>query len=250
MDDPARQYECAPITEAIIDLRVSPCEGLRLDALRELPVSHADVFPTREPTIEAVGTFQVEPGVAASASAQQTQTGYKFASADGRRIVQQRFHGFTYSRLAPYESWRPFRDQAKSLWQQYRERVAPAAVTRLAVRYINRIDLPGPCELKDYFRTVPEVSPALPQNLSGFFMQLRLCLEEQVELVINQAPAKSDREGVASVILDLDLFLRVSVMQSEEEIWQFFETLHAQKNFAFEACLTDRSRELFQPCQP
>ena len=73
----------------------------------------------------------------------------------------------------------------------------PEAIERLAVRYINRIDVPSPgIDLKQYFRTSPEISPDLPQELSGYFMQLTLPQPDLGGAVlINQAiipPPKPD----------------------------------------------------------
>ena len=46
-------------------------------------------------------------------------------------------------------------------------------VVRMAVRYINRLDLPGPgVDLKEYLKTWPEASADLAQPLASFLMQL------------------------------------------------------------------------------
>src|SRR5207253_4384748 len=104
----------------------------------------------------------------------RTHIGYTFTSSDGLQAFQSRLDGFTFSRLAPYNGWESFCSEARRLWNIYREVTQPQAVTRAAVRYINRLDLPLPIrDLKDYLRTVPEVSPDLPQGLSGYFMQLQ-----------------------------------------------------------------------------
>jgi uncharacterized protein (TIGR04255 family) len=151
------------------------------------------------------------------------------------------------NRLAPYEGWQPLRDEAKRLWVAFREKTQPTKVTRLAVRYINRLDMPSQSELKDYLRTSPEVSPELPQGLSGFFMQLTLPQPDiRGTLVLNEAGVPSGRPEVASVVLDIDLFREEDVGQSEEWIWDYLESLRRRKNEIFEACITDRLRELFQ----
>ena len=174
----ASHYPNAPIKEAIIDLRVKPGDGLKLEQLERVGAGE-EAYPKQDETYHAVGMMEVQAGVSASASAHQRQTGFKFTSGNEKYIWQARMDGFTFSRLAPYESWEPFRDEAKRLWCLYRERTAPAEVVRLAVRYVNRIDLPADCvDLKRYFRTSPEVSPELPQQLAAFFMQLRIPLED------------------------------------------------------------------------
>jgi uncharacterized protein (TIGR04255 family) len=243
-------YPNAPITEAIIDLRVVPRAETQLHDLEETQSGEERSYPRKDKIFEAVGLLEVRAGKSASASAAQQQSGFKFTSEDGKYIWQSRFDGFTFSRLAPYESWVPFRDEAKRLWIQYRARTAPQTIDRLAVRYINRIDIPGQTiDLKDYFRTSPEVSSDLPQQLAAFFLQLRI---PQPDLpghaLINQTIVPPAREGVISVVLDVDLFRKADAPSDDVAIWDFFEHLHDRKNTIFEACITDRTRELFQKC--
>jgi uncharacterized protein (TIGR04255 family) len=246
-----RHYLNAPITEAIIDLRVQPRTGLKLEELEQVVSGEEFAYPKRDGMFEVVGKMEVHSGVSASASVGQTQTGFKFTSDDAKHIWQSRRNGFTFSRLAPYESWQPFRDEACRLWTRYRKQFEPLSIVRLAVRYINRIDIPGDgIELKDYFRTSPEVSEDLPQRLAGFFMQLRIPQEDlQGQLLINQTIVPPANEGVVSVVLDVDLFRSDDVPNDEPGIWRFFEELHVRKNEVFEACITNKTRELFDECR-
>jgi len=119
---------------------------------------------------------------------------------------------------------------------------------RVALRYINRLDLPMPMDnLNTYLRTYPEVGPDLPQSLAGFLMQLQIPHEDiKAFLVLNQAMVPPAREGVASMILDLDLFRTSNLPQSDEEIWEYFEILRTRKNEIFEGCITDATRRLFR----
>lgn len=243
-------YPNAPITEAIIDLRVTPAEGgdralLKLNEDGVLPE-----YPKQEELFEAVGQMAVGPR-GGSASVQQSPIGWKLTSADQRQIVQSRINGFTFSRLAPYDRWELFRNEARRLWDVYRKRLKPEAVVRVAVRYINRIDLPGDSvDLKEYFRTSPEIAPELPQQLEGYFMQLRFPYPDvSGHCLINQTIVPPARENVVSVVLDIDLFRSQDLPQQEDDIWTCFEALHEGKNTIFEACITDPTRRLFSSCQ-
>ena len=189
-----------------------------------------------------------EVGDRVAASAKQEHTGYVFTSTDKKQVLQARFDGFTFSRLAPYREWESFRDEARRLWTVYRERTSPAEVLRLAVRYINRFDLPGPnTELKDFFRTTPEISPDLPQTLSSFFLRVVIPQDDlNGQLLINQTIIPPASPDAVSVVLDIDLFRDTEVPDREDGIWQFFEQLHDRKNDVFEACITDRARELIR----
>ena len=241
------RYVKAPITEAIIELRADPRADLLIDDLQTLRSGLSQPYPNVTPTFEAMGRVEAQPGASASASAAHEQNGLRFVTPDGESICQFRKSGVAFSRLAPYESWEPFRDEARRLWTMCRESVQPGRITRLAVRYINRIDIPEQMvDLKDYFRTSPEVSPDLPQNLAGFFMQIRIPQEDiGAQVLINQTIISPACEGVVSVVLDLDLLRTENIAEDEKGIWTYFETLHARKNEIFEACITDRTRNLF-----
>jgi len=240
-------YSKAPITEAIIDIRVRLPERVRLDDLERLHgVIRAD-YPGKSSRSLFQGRFEAEEkGV--SASAIKKPMGFLFKSRDEKQIVQARLDGFTMSRLAPYESWEPFRDEARRMWTLYRDAVNPDAATRIAVRYINRIDVPLPCgDLKDYFRTVPEVAPGLPQLLSGLFMQLTIPQNDiGCTTILTEALIEPTTPEVTSVVLDIDLFRSENVPQGDPELWALFETLHDRKNHVFEACITNKTRELIE----
>ena len=241
-----KHYSNAPITEAILDLRVNPPDDLRLqDIMRSMQGEQA-AYPEVHNRMVAHG--RVEVGESISAAATQRQTGYVLTSADQQQVVQIRLDGFSFSRLAPYENWESFRDEGRRLWTRYREQTPLAAVVRIALRYVNRFDLPETkVELKDFFRTGPEVSPDLTQPLSNFFLRLVIPQDDlKGTLLINQTMVPPVREGCLSVVLDIDLFRDADIPDTEESIWSLFELLRERKNQVFEACITDRIRELIQ----
>ncbi len=246
----ARHYPKAPITEAIIDLRVEFAEDIDAATLKRVGDSVLADYPQQEELFEATGQFDVRPGIGTSTSVHQHSAGYKASSADKKQILQSRRNGFTFSRLAPYDRWETFRNEARRLWKVYRETTAPSLISRLALRYVNRIDIPYQnVDLKDYFRTSPEIAPELPQELAGFFMQLQLpCPELNAYALLNQTTVPPAREGVVSVVLDVDLFRTQEPPQDEQAVWDYFETLHRGKNEVFEACITDSTRKLFELC--
>lgn len=240
----SRHYSKAPITEAIIDLRVTLPQGFSLEQLADIQARISDRFPTKEPI--HVGTLMFEAGPNIKIEAGRQQNGFLFRSKDGLMVFQATLGGFTFNRLAPYTSWEEFSGEARHLWEIYKDVCRPSSVNRAAVRYINRLDLPGPLlDFKDYLRTVPEVSPDLPQGLSTFFMQLHIPQEDlNCMLIINEAFMPPTSPELVSVLLDIDLF-REQVWQSgDKEVWNFLEQLRHRKNEVFNACITDKTKEL------
>jgi uncharacterized protein (TIGR04255 family) len=240
----AKYYSRAPITEAVLGFLVKLPNSISVESLAKVQEGQNAQYPTRYN--RKMLRAQVFGGEAVGTTASQAQVGYDFHSGDGKQIFQARLDGFAFSRLAPYDRWESFRDEGRRLWEIYRTVAQPEAITRIGVRYINRLDLPlQNLDFKHYLRTVPEVSPDLPQGLSGYFMQLQIPLEDlKATLVINQTLAPQPGPNMVSVLLDLDLFRDVEVPQEEEAIWRYLEKLKVRKNVVFEACITDQTREL------
>lgn len=165
--------------------------------------------------------------------------------------MQARLDGFSFSQLAPYDTWDTFRSEARRLWQIYSSVAKPEIVKRVAVRYVNRLDLPvsssGDLDFKDYLKTVPEISPDLNQSLSSYFMQLHIPQEDlQANLVLNEAIFPQERHDVVSVLLDLDLFSLIELSSDGDEVWKLLERFRRRKNKIFEACITDKTREILK----
>lgn len=241
-----RHYLRAPITEALIDIRVELPEGTTVQNLEMVQTGMESAYPTKTHRNVAVIQAQVSRELTAAAASSRPD-GVLLVSGDRKQVFQARLDGFTFSRFAPYEDWDTFRSEARRLWDVYRRVAQPTRTTRLALRYINRLDLPLPVhDLKDYLRTVPEISSELPQELSGCFMQLRIDLNELHScLLLSEAIIKPAKPGVASMVLDIDIFRDDNVPADEDAIWSFFEKLRHKKNEVFEACITAKARELF-----
>lgn len=182
------------------------------------------------------------------------QGGFRFTSQNKQEILQARVDGFTFSTLAPYDRWEPFRDEARRLWELYRSAAKVESVTRAAVRYINRIDIPTSdvFQLDEYLRTHPEVSDDMPHGtIANFFMQIQTWQEDlDCMVIINEAPAPSPDQTTTSIRLDLDLFREWFGepwrADQDEAVWEFLEQLHDRKNEVFEASITDATRRLIK----
>ena len=239
-------YPKAPITEAIIDIKVALPPSAGLDNLMQAHANEEQAYPHVKKLKVTSGQLQL--GVEATTTSSTKQVGHWFQSGDGKQVYQARLDGFTMSRLAPYERWETFRTEARRLWDAYKAAVSPERVVRVAVRYVNRIDIPLPLrDLKDYLRTVPEVSPDLPQGLAGYFMRLEIPLDDiKSQCLVNEAIISPATPNVVSVVLDIDIFRTVDLPTEEGDTWGLIEDLRSRKNSVFEACITDKARELFE----
>lgn len=243
-----KHYKRAPVTEAIIDIRVTLPEGFTVEKLRDIYPFVSNSLPTIEPFYKGIEAFSYKPGSAFEVNTSEKQIGFWFRSEDNLQTFQASLEGFTFNRLAPYESWEKFSSDARTYWEIYKKICEPVQVTRVAVRYVNQLNIPAKqlIELKDYLKTAPEVSSALPQSaIQAFYMQLQIPQNDlHCMLVVTEAIAPPVNPEVVSVILDFDLFRQQIWADSDREIWDFLEQLHQRKNEVFEASITDKTREL------
>jgi uncharacterized protein (TIGR04255 family) len=238
-------YENAPIMEAVLDIRVEPWSGLSADALAEIPAGAA--YSTVDDIHMSVSQIQIGPRPSTTMSSHHS--GFSYKSADLKYVFQAQVAGFTLSRLAPYENWDQFSTEAKRLWGAYKSIAKPEKATRIALRYINRVDIPLPLiDFSEYLRTLPEISSDLPQGLSGYFMQLAIPLDGLTNglVIINETMVPPPSPDFTSILLDIDVSVSDSVSTDSDLIWETFEKVRHKKNLVFNACLTEKAKEMFK----
>lgn len=240
----------APITEALIDIRVKLPSQTDVAKLAAFHDSIKQRYPAKQERVSWRGHIEVKasPVAHASQSAAGGPDGYLFTSADGRQVVQARLNGFTFSRLKPYDKWETLRDEAHELWEQYIRTASPEVVTRVALRYINRIEIPLPMrDFKDYILTTPEIAPELPQGLDSFFMRLVIPdPKAQAAAIVTETVEPIDESSNRlPLIFDIDVFRTAAFNVQDSVMWETFEILHDLKNDIFFKSITPKAKELF-----
>ena len=119
------QLSRAPITEAVLDLRVTPAAQVTLDDLGAVADGFAE-YPNRRTM--ALVQQQVALGTQETPFPTQMYNGYACSSEDGLQIAQVRLDGFSFSRLSPYLGWHDFCSAARKLWRLYKKGVNPSAI--------------------------------------------------------------------------------------------------------------------------
>ena len=138
-----RHLPHAPITEALIDIHVSPRDGLTFAGLRDAFDAEEFGYYVKGPISQGTFAVRVAPdGQPPHTTAESAQVGLRFHSADEKYVAQCRLAGFTLSRLPPYEKWENLLEEGRRLWAIYVERLAPTRVVRIATRFINNLHLP------------------------------------------------------------------------------------------------------------
>jgi uncharacterized protein (TIGR04255 family) len=239
----------APITEALIDIRVKIKDSFDVKLFESLYTEISNKYPKKKERHKWEGRFELKKGEGPLSSGTETIDGYIFASADNKQVFQARVDGLTFNRLRPYDKWETFRDEAFRLWKLYRDLISPEII-RVAVRYINKFDIPlFPQPLRDfseYLTASPIVPVGLHQGVSSFLTRVVIHDPEiDASAIITQAFEQIVDPKYLPIILDIDVFKRKEII-SEEEAWQVLEKLRHFKNEIFFKSITEKTKELFQ----
>ena len=236
----------APITEALIDIRIRVRDDLKIDQLYSIYESISKEYPNKKERSLWEGRVEFKKGEIPVSTDAEMVNGYVFISADEKQVFQARLDGFTFNRLKPYETWDCFRDEARRLWEKYSEVTSPE-ITRVALRYINKVELPLPItDFSEYLTAAPIVPAGLPQGVTSFLSRV-VIHEPEISAagIITQALEQMVDPDIIPVILDIDVFKQKSEGMSEEEAWQILERLRNFKNKIFFKSITEKARELF-----
>ncbi|MGH7614769.1 MAG: TIGR04255 family protein [Gemmatimonadales bacterium] len=239
----------APIVEAALGVAVTLPSTIDQEKLASFQERLSGQYPTKEVRMFWSGQVELKPDSPQITTTSGGPTGYLFKSADGKQAVQALRQGFVFSRFQPYQDWDTFSREARELWSRYATLLTPEKVTRISLRYINRLELPLPFnDFKEYLLTVPEVASGLPQGLSGFFFRVVIPVEEAeafgtiTETIVEGEVSK----GVVPLILDIDVFRLGTFPIVAEKLWPAFDRLRELKNLFFFKSLTDKAKDLFK----
>lgn len=235
----------APIAEAVIDFRVLRREGVSVDQFSDLTRLIGPQYgqATLMQSIEA--RFGIDRGIPVSPTQVQSAVGWLYRMAGA--VVQFRTDGFTFSKLEPYTTWEDVFSEANRLWNIYLEIARPLETKRLAVRYINRLRVPGPADLRDYLAAPPILPPPIPSAIREFLTRvLVLDSVRDASAILIQALEASLDPATIQLLLDIDAFREVALPPEDSSLTGIFEQLRSLKNDIFFASVTEKTVEMYE----
>ncbi|MCI0561312.1 MAG: TIGR04255 family protein, partial [Nitrososphaera sp.] len=164
---------------------------------------------------------------------------------DGRCLISLGSDVLSVNTLRPYDGWEQFRPRIEAALRAYFQVAQPAGVSRVGVRYINKIVLPGKeIDIGTYFRYGLPSVPGLPSKTAGFMSRVEYMYDDAVKLLLTQVTVDAPEEQSAFVV-DLDVIWEGDEETDLDSIMKVVDNLHEREGEAFEAIVTDAARELF-----
>lgn len=243
-----RQLTHPPLREALIDFRIS--EELPDSFIEKVAGRALSGYETITKIWRGKWTVQLSPEKAADAAVAKNvseQFGWRYDAKDGSRVAQLRRDGATYSVLKGYTSWGEAKSSAQSTWQQYCEWGSPRLVTRLAVRYINVLELPPGINTDIYLTAGARIPPELPQIFNSFFHRVMIPFAPEGATAVLTQALEVPLEKSVPVVLDIDVFTNnCTLAPDSSEIWSQLDKLRDIKNRIFFAAVTEKAMEVYR----
>jgi uncharacterized protein (TIGR04255 family) len=241
-------YKRPPITEAVIALNFG--ETIESRDLDKADGNLGKLYPHRQDArnLNVEVLMPHRPDLGPETAIRKDEVGHRRSVDDQTQIVILWPTSFVFSQLAPYPGWDDFFARFVRDWALWKKAVGYRKISRVGVRYINRIDIPIIGDLthyEEYFYLYPQI----PDQLGPVFaygIQTQLPWPEiDGRITINAASIPSPLLDHASFIFDQDIYKETNIPQTEEGLYKLLNQIHVKKNAVFEACITDSARELF-----
>jgi uncharacterized protein (TIGR04255 family) len=224
----------APIEEALFDIGVLPAREdlLALDDFSRRVVIE---FPERRLRQKLVEGAAAKADIKTEAHIVK-DVGYSYHHSVTNKILQARLDGFSFSTLRPYKDWDTTLADFLKYFDLYFDSLRPKTVSRVGVRYINRIFLPLPMSsFEDYFELWIKIPDTLPQSIIDLFSRVVIPFPEQGCIsVVTCAIEKPDSDRRAlPCIFDIDCYKNVGCDPTKDNIMKEMNILRNVKNEIF-----------------
>ncbi len=238
-----RKYRNPPIEEALCEFQFADGKDWDLATPARLQDAFRKRYPAK-PRFQQSFAANLAAGPQSSPSIALMQGTVKtqFTDDAGTNLVSVAPGLLSIHVLRPYCGWEVFRPQIEEAVSTFATLTGATTVTRIGVRYINKITLPNAddIDLHLLFRCIPPDVPELPTRLVSFMHRTEHAHEEDTSLIMTLASLAEPRN---EVLLDLDVIRHREYDPSAA--MHAVEELRTHQRNAFEAVITDELRSQF-----
>jgi uncharacterized protein (TIGR04255 family) len=204
-DEMGERLASPPLIEAICEFRFAPGERWDATLPGRLHERISNEFPERSQVRQMGVQFQLHGDRDPMAEIIQPPDRVQLKRRDGSAMVQVGPDLLAVNQLRPYASWEMFRALIVTILDQFTMLVsASPALTRIGLRYINRLMLPeDDCELGDFTTLSPPLKGVLERPLLGFYQRYELAYDTPRGILIHQTGIQTF-EDHKFLMVDLD----------------------------------------------
>jgi uncharacterized protein (TIGR04255 family) len=243
----SRKYKNPPIIEALCELQFVPNQPWDLTLPGLMYEEVKDRFPIKQQQVGIGVQFRsTEKGL--EHRVEPAPPRVQFYRGDKAALIQVAPDLFVINQLKPYPTWSVFKPLISENFQIYKRVANPRGFKRIGLRYINKIIFNvGPVKLEDYFNFYPAIPEELPQVHADFISRAEILYSNNRDrMIITISNAIPEVPNAIPIILDLDYIMIIQEGIPMESFEEWLEQAHTAVEIAFESCITDRCRAIFE----
>lgn len=246
-------YPNPTIQEAVCEIRFELPEGesWRPSVFGELFSELQSEFPILEPAPVAGFRIEVARGKLSRLAVSPPQR-MRYRQESGNLQLQLAEGVFTVNVLPMYPGWARMREEVLRAWSSARSLIRPAKITRIGLRYINRIKRAQLGETSgDWLNPSDYVCRAVLSSLPGFVSRLEMRTDPENRLIVTlgEAPAASP-EDAGAIVLDIDCIVEKDIGIENEAVMAEMDKLHDLEWDVFAASVSRRLENLLEGGEP
>ncbi len=200
-----------------------------------------DDYPEMEPVLEMGFQFEFGPlGTGTKLIPQRQKVRFKHGTRP--LILQLAENSLSISTLAPYQGWRTMLHDILAAWNSVESILHPEAITRIGLRYINRIEKETEHDIpKTWFAANDYIPQGIMHSKPGFLLREEIHLDTGNVLIITLGDPKSDESTkYGAIIFDIDRITEQDIQTSGEalekelgrlhtDVWRIFDSAKGEK---------------------
>ena len=249
MRDDHPTYPNPIIQEAVCEIRFSLPDGVEWKPalLGEMFKHIQPDFPDLEPVMQRGVEFQMgTDGAGQLVWPRQQLMRYKHSSRNLMLHLSKDI--LTVNVLPEYEGWVKMSDDIKYAWSVVYEVINPACVTRIGLRYIDRIERTYPDELPgEWLASSDYVPESILKSLPGFLLRSETRIDPHNRVIVTLGdPGDGSGQSGNAIILDIDCIIEKEIEVDLDAIMSETTQLHDHVWSVFHASMTPRLERRLQ----
>ncbi len=237
-------YPFPPITEAVIQFGFD--NELEISEQKKVSEKLGQHYPNENLDSERTVELNLKTE---KIKIEETDSIIRRSNSDEDQICVVRKSSLATSKLPNYDGWNNLYSRATRDFETSKSITGFRKISRLGVRYINRIDLPFEeddlLHLEKYFNiyfTHPEEFGHM--NSSSWRSEHEINSLDAL-LLLNIARVDSPLPRHMGLLFDIDVVKLVDVPQKDNDIFSYLKQARDFKNMVFEKSITDETRRRF-----
>ena len=236
-------YPNPTISEALCEIRFELPEGAswKPSLPGEFFKRVQDDYPEMEPAYEVGLQLEFGPKKIGHSLSPPRQLA-RFTHASRPLILQLSENVFSVNVLPVYPGWSSMREDVVTAWSQARSVLKPAKVTRVGLRYINRIERKKPDETPSEWLSAGDyISAGVLRSKGAFLSRVESHIDQENVLIVTVAEIQSDdTDAMRPIVLDIDRIVEKQLSVKNDALLKEMDSLHEHVWQVFESAMTPR----------